>query len=84
MQGAGRLTDAQRRALAWLCDRGGDGVWCRGGQVLLCSGEYAPFERKTWARLEEAGLIETYGAKRQGGHGWGRLRTTEKGELVAR
>jgi hypothetical protein len=41
---------------------------------VLARGEIAPFDRVTWQRLEQAGLVETYGARRHGGKGHGRIR----------
>lgn len=39
------MTDSQKKALDWLAERGGDGVFDRNG-VLLARGESAP---KEWA-----------------------------------
>lgn len=68
------LTQQQRRALDWLAERGGDGVWCTGGGAVMAQGDIAPYERATWQRLEELGHVESYGAARHGGKGWGRIR----------
>ena len=72
----GGLTAAQRDALAWLRARGGDGVFDRRG-VALARGETSPVERKTWNALAEAGLVEFYGGKNDGGRGYGCLRLKE-------
>lgn len=69
------MTKAQQEALKWLRDRGGDGVFDKRG-VVLAQGESAPVMRSTWNALNELGLIEFYGGKRQGGHGRGRLRVS--------
>lgn len=71
------LTAPQRRALQWLKDRGGDGIFNRHG-VLLAQGEYAPHERVTWNQLGELGLVEFYDGVRSGGTGHGRLRVVAK------
>jgi ABC-type sugar transport system substrate-binding protein len=68
------VTKAQRKALDWLADHGNDGIFCNGGTAVLARGEIAPFDRVTWQRLEQAGLVETYGARRHGGKGHGRIR----------
>lgn len=65
------LTSAQKKAVAWLRERNGDGVFDKHG-VLLAAGERAPFERRTWNVLRDEGLIEFYGSGR------GRARLTEK------
>jgi hypothetical protein len=70
----GQLTKTGRKALDWLAEHGGDGVWCTGGTAVLAQGEIAPYELATWLRLEEGGYVETYGAARHGGKGWGRIR----------
>lgn len=44
------LTEAQRRALRWLHNRGGEGVFNR-HQVLLARGELAAVMRATWNAL---------------------------------
>jgi len=67
------LTTAQRAALKWLTDRGGDGVFDKNG-VALAQGETAPVIRTTWNALRDAGRIEFYGGAAQGGRGYGRLR----------
>lgn len=55
------MTEAQREALKWLQERGGDAVRQgkkNGRQQVLCRGEIAPFEWKTFKRLIEGGLLE--------------------------
>jgi hypothetical protein len=66
------VTRAQRRALEWLREHGGDGCFTRHG-IALAQGELAPYERITWDHLRNAGLIEYYG----GAEGYGRLRIVE-------
>jgi hypothetical protein len=68
-----KLTRAQQAALKWLKDRGGDGCFDRHG-VAFAQGETAPVTRHTWNGLAEAGLLEFYGGRRDGGRGYGRLR----------
>lgn len=53
------MTKAQEAALAWLRERGGDGIFDRHG-VLLASGETAPVGRVTWNALRDLGLVEFY------------------------
>lgn len=77
----GGLTDAQRRALDWLKDHGGDGCFDRHG-IAFAQGETAPFARSTWNELERAGLIEFYGGKAAGLKGFGRLRVTPAGDIL--
>jgi 5-methylcytosine-specific restriction endonuclease McrA len=48
------LTSAQRAALKWFTDRGGDGVFDLNG-VLLAAGESAPHTRATWNALRDRG-----------------------------
>lgn len=56
------MTDAQRDALKWLGEHGGDGMFDRNG-VLLAAGQSAPVMRSTWNKLAEAGAVEFYGGK---------------------
>lgn len=72
------MTDAAKRALAWLKERGGDGCFDRHG-VAFAQGETAPFVRATWNRLRDDGLLEFYGGRTTGGRSYGRLRLTEAG-----
>lgn len=67
-------TSAQLRALKWLRNRSGDGVFAGKGQVLLAAGERAGVMRGTWSALEKLGLVERYNVKR--------LRVTEAGKAV--
>jgi hypothetical protein len=67
------LTKSQSAALRWLKEHGGDGCFDRYG-VAFAQGETAPFMRQTWNGLADAGLLEFYGGKRDGGHRFGRLR----------
>jgi hypothetical protein len=68
------LTKSQSAALKWLREHGGDGAFVRGGATILAAGEIAPFERKTWEGLRNAGLVVFYGGAQDGGRGWGRAR----------
>lgn len=67
------ITDAQRAALKWFRNRGGDGVFDR-TQCLIARGERAGVNRSTWSALERAGLIERYAENR-------RVRVTRAGVL---
>ena len=69
------LTAAQAAALKWLREHGGDGCFDRHG-VALAQGETAPVMRSTWNALQQAGFVQFYGGKRDGGRGYGRLRLT--------
>jgi hypothetical protein len=72
---AGReITLNQAKALTWLQEHNGDGVFDRNG-ILLAAGELAPHRRQTWNALERAGLVEFYG-KHVDGTGRGRCRVT--------
>lgn len=55
----GTKTAAQHKALEWLKERGGDGLFDRQG-VLVAAGERAPITRSTWNALIELGLAEIY------------------------
>ena len=59
------MTEAQREAIKWLTDRGGDGVFDKNG-ILLAAGETAPHTRSTWNQLEKMGLVEIYKPKARG------------------
>ena len=74
------LTKAQRAAVKWLYNRGGDGMFTK-GQVLLARGELAAVNRATWNSLEKAGppLIQY-----SEGKGYKRVRITEAGQAVAK
>lgn len=69
------LTDAQRRALKWLHNRGGSGMFTH-GQVLLASGELAGVMRATWNRLAQANPPAVTIEKK-------RCQITETGKAVA-
>ena len=59
------LSEAQRAALKWLREHGGEGVFGTRGGVLLAAGEWAPFMRGTWNALREHNLVEwDQGSKR--------------------
>lgn len=77
-----RLTEAQQRALKWLRDRGGDGVFDK-TRVLVAAGERSGDDHEgamyaTWVALERQGLVEFYGGK----NGRGRLRIKWKPEVI--
>nr|BDD43729.1 hypothetical protein 10 [Spirochaetaceae bacterium]BDD44753.1 hypothetical protein 11 [bacterium]BDD45566.1 hypothetical protein 15 [bacterium] len=59
------LSCAEKGALRWLADRGGDGVFAeRNRQVLIACGERSPVARRTWNSLRAKGLVEAYGIHR--------------------
>lgn len=69
------LTRAQKAALEWLRERGGDACFDKRG-ILFTQGQTAPVMRSTWNALAELGLVQFYGGARDGGRGYGRLRLT--------
>ncbi len=73
------LTKAQRAAIRWFYNRGGDGMFTK-GQVLLARGELAAVTRSTWNALAtaEPPLI-TYSQ----GKGYKRATITDAGKAVA-
>jgi hypothetical protein len=71
------MTYAQKSALKWLSDNGGDGSCQRGG-VVLAHGEYGPHTAATWKRLADAGHVEFY---RNGPYK--RIRLTDLGQREA-
>ena len=68
------MTKVQERALQWLKDHTGDGVFDRNG-VLVAAGEPAPHMRSTWNALRDAGMVEFYNPS---GRGHGRCRVVSK------
>lgn len=66
------MTAAQKKALKWLAERGGDGIFDKHG-VLLAAGESAPFRRVTWNALRDLGKVKFYGGK----SGRARLKVSE-------
>lgn len=52
-----KITTTQAKALQWLNDRGGTGVFGKDGHMVIASGEEAPHERKTWIALRDAQRI---------------------------
>lgn len=70
------MTKAQREALKWLKDHGGDAVFDKYG-VAFAMGETAPHERRTWNALAKTGLVEFHNPS---GKGRGRVRITGGGE----
>ena len=77
-------TKSQRLALAWLHERGGDGVFDKYVR-LVAMGECAPYAKSTWNRLDQDGFIEYYTAGKTGKAGGvgSRVRITEKGRTNA-
>lgn len=71
------MTPAQKSALKWLEDHGGDACFDKHG-VAFAQGETAPVSRSTWNALEKLGLIQFCGGARDGGRGYGRLRRTTR------
>lgn len=58
---AATMTDARKRAIRWLQERGGDAAVIRhkdGGRSILAQGEYGPFMPSTCRALIDAGLAE--------------------------
>ena len=53
------MTDSEQKALKWLSEHNGYGVFDKHG-VLLAGGESAPFRRITWNHLRDAGLVVFY------------------------
>ena len=72
MTEADMLTVAQKAALKWLKEHGGDACFDKHG-VAFAMGETAETTRTVWNGLEKAGLIYFYGGKRDGGKGYERL-----------
>lgn len=72
-------TLAQKKALRWLYDHNGDGLFDKNG-VFCAAGESAPHERKTWNALRDAECVEFYNPA---GKGRGRMRITPKGQYIA-
>ncbi|NOD65763.1 hypothetical protein [Ruegeria sp. HKCCD6109] len=74
------MTDAQKQALKWLNDHGGDACFDKNG-IALAMGETAPHVRSTWNTLRDQGHVEFYSSS---GKGRGRMRiatpTKPKGE----
>lgn len=67
------ITDAQKAALKWLKNRGGDGLFDK-TRCVVARGERAGVMRVSWIRLEQAGLIERYANNK-------RVRITRAGVL---
>jgi hypothetical protein len=67
------ITDAQKSALKWFKNRGGDGMFDK-TNCLIARGERAGVMRSTWSILEKAGLIERYEKRR--------VRITDQGNLI--
>lgn len=73
------ITEAQRRALRWLHNRGGEGMFNK-QQVLLAQGELAGVMRSTWNALADAKPpCVIYSANK----GYKRVALTEAGKVVA-
>lgn len=73
------LTKAQRAAVKWFHNRGGDGVFTK-GQVLLARGELAAVNRSTWNALANA---EPPLIQYSTGKGYKRAAITDAGRVVA-
>lgn len=69
------ITTPQARALRWLYNRSGSGVFEKNNQVVVAQGERSATERKTWNALRDAGLIEVANK---------RAKITETGEQYCR
>lgn len=69
------LTDAQKKALKWLHNRGGSGSFTN-GQVVLAQGELAGVMRSTWNTLSVSQPPCVVIAKK-------RIELTETGKNVA-
>lgn len=52
-----QISKAQLKALKWLHNRGGTGVFEKNHQVLVAQGERAPIERRTWNALRDRGCV---------------------------
>lgn len=77
------MTDAHKRALRWMKERGGDAAVARvngGGRYFLAQGEQAPFMPSTARALIEAGLAEYVDLN---GKKAVRFRLTEAGKVAA-
>lgn len=66
------MTKSQFKALQWLREHGGDGIFDING-VVMAAGELAPFTRSTWNALRDLGKVEFYNPN---GFGRGRLRVS--------
>jgi len=67
----GTQTAAQHKALEWLKERGGDGMFDRWGKVVA-QGERSMALKATWYNLQELGLVEVYMAPKR------RIRVTKR------
>ena len=73
------LTQAQKKALKWLQERGGDAAVARttaGGRYILAQGDTGPFTVATCRALVSLGLAEYVDV---GGRKAARFRLTEAG-----
>lgn len=77
------LTTAQRRALRWLYNRGGEGMFNK-NQTLLARGELAGVMRTTWNALSKAKppCVDIF-SPRADGKGYKRVSLLEAGKVVA-
>jgi hypothetical protein len=62
-RGGYRVTPAQREALHWLRNHGGEGA-INGFGALVADGQRAPFNQNTWRALRELGWLEMYAHRR--------------------
>jgi hypothetical protein len=67
-------SESMLRALLWLRNRSGDGLFDRNG-ILVAGGERAGVMRATWNKLRDLGLVEFYLDRR-------RLRVTPYGRQI--
>lgn len=68
------LTNAQKSALKWFKNRGGDGMFDK-TNCLIARGERAGVMRGTWSILEKAGYVERYANGK-------RMKITDQGNLM--
>ncbi len=77
------LTVAQKRALRWLYNRGGEGVFNK-NQTLLAHGELAGVMRTTWNSLSNTipPCVDIF-SPRADGKGYKRVSLLEAGRAIA-
>lgn len=73
------MTKAQKAALKWFHNRGGDGMFNK-GQVLLARGELAAVKRATWNALA---TVDPPMISYSFGKGYKRVTITDAGRAVA-
>lgn len=57
------LTLAQTKALRWLAERGGTGLFEKNSQTLVAAGELALIMRQTWNKLRDLGKVTIVGSR---------------------